>query len=195
MFEIKFGKWEVGTRPYGLKLSETEVFSDYIKATRYPAFSEPSYLGLPGKPPKEKPKLILDGFAFQVHLLGGFPPPENIPEKMKQDWEILSSLKADVIEKNGNNYTIYEIKQRLDVCTLGQLLTYKWLFEEVMQYPRNTTLVAVGDFIVPGLVQPLLNAGIRIHSRSSKWSFPPDFSASTIRAKSLIISQNYPSGR
>lgn len=195
MFQIKFDSWQVGTRPYGLKETETTIISDYIMFSRYPNFSSPDFAAGPGTTIIKKPKPILDGFAFQVHLLGGYPPPQNYPDNLKQDWEILSSLKADVIEKSGNNYKIYELKQRINVCTLGQLLTYKWLFEEVLGYPKNTQLIAVGDFIIPGLIQPLLSNGIEIHIRANKWMFPGDFSSSAIRSKSIAVSPSYPTGR
>ena len=188
MINIKFGTYQLGTRPHGLKQSEADIWSDFLRWQRA-KFTQngPDYsIGKP--PPKPPPEPTFCCFAFQVRLLGGYPPPDDFDDVMRQDWETLSSLKADVIEKQGNNYTIYELKQRLDVAVLGQLLTYKWLFEEVLEFPKTTRLVAVGNSIVPGLIQPLLSHGVRIHARDNDWMIPPDFSATAIRSASFIVS-------
>jgi len=185
MVQIKFGSFKLGTSPPGFKIIESSILNEYLLFSRYPYLSGVLFSsGEEGKKPKtELP--TLDGWAFSVSLLGGYPPPQNTPKSIALDWEKLSSLKADAIEKTGNNYTIYEIKDTASSGSLGQLLTYKWLFEEVLLYPKNTSLVLVCNFIIPGLVQPLLSNGVRIHSKTNSWSIPQNFRASDIRAASL----------
>jgi len=194
MIEIGFAPWKFNTRPRGLKQTEVDIFEEYILATSTdPLFKSWVKHVLPTLAPGvEGP--VMGEFAFQVRLLGGNPPPEDEDVTHQSDWEILGSLKADVIQKDGDNYTIYELKQRLDISTLGQLLTYKWLFEEVFQYPRGTKLVAVGYSISPGLVQPLLSNGVQIYSRDNNWSIPNNFSASAIRYDSYKINKIHTTG-
>ena len=195
MVTIEFGPYILGNRPHGLKQSEADIFTEYLYHTdSYTTVTRTEFFG--GGEKKIITEDVANGeYAFQVNLLGGYPPPSGTPENLIKDWEIISSMKADVIIKNGNNYQIVELKQRLDVCVLGQLLTYKFLFEDVLGYPKTTQLVAVGDFIVPGLVQPLLSNNIRIHSKADNWFFPPNYSAIAIRSASLQSPQFIPVGR
>jgi len=188
MFEIKFKPWEIGTRPRGLKETEVKIFSDFMlwKEGIKGFYLSDEGTWRPSKPPQSM--ITKCCYAFQVYLLGGFPPPDTDDVAFAKDWEKITSLKADVIEKKGSIYTIYELKQRIDVAVLGQLLTYRWLFEEVFLYPKGTQLVAVGDFIVPGLIQPLLDNGIRVHVREFNWLIPSKYSAIDIRRESINIS-------
>lgn len=194
MVNIQFGTYAIGTRPKGLKQSEADIWRDFVLSGKYDLPGNIKSI-LTALPITKLSQFPFGEFAFQVHLLGGYPPPPDGQTNFQQDWELLTSLKADVIEKNGNNYTIYELKQRLEVSVLGQLLTYKWLFEEVLQYPKNTRLVAIGNSITPGIVQPLISNGIQIYVKDYNYGIPPNTSATAIRAQSLLISQPFNSGR
>lgn len=160
MNPVTFSRWSLGRIPRGFSREEAFIFEDFLISK-----------GLLG-----------ELMAFQVPLHGGNFPGHEFDAVTLRQWDYLTSYKADVIMKIGSTYTIYEIKGILDSSALGQLLTYRWLFENVLGFPSGTFLGAVAVDSSVGAIQPLIDNGIRVHLRRYNWNQPTNFSAAFIRS-------------
>lgn len=168
MDPIVFTRWSMGNIPRGFTRVEAFIFEAFLIQKR----------------------LLGELMAFQVPLHGGNFPGYEYNVQLRNQWDYLTSYKADVIMKIGSTYTIYEIKDILDSSALGQLITYKYLFEKVIGYPSGTFLAVVAVDSSIGAIQPLIDHGIQVHLRRYSWNPPPIFSAAFIRSKIDYHSQS-----
>ena len=71
-----------------------------------------------------------DSVDFDVRVGEGIKMPEETPENMKLDAKVLTQKKIDVVGYNDDKITIIEVKPRAGTSALGQLISYKTLYEK-----------------------------------------------------------------
>jgi len=79
---------------------------------------------------------------YDVHVGSGIETPEEPESKPAQQWKDLTRKRIDVVGWNINFATIVEVKKRVGLPTLGQVLGYRFL------YQRENP----GTFLSPSLI-------------------------------------------
>lgn len=80
---------------------------------------------------------------YDVHVGSGTETPEDWLESSKQYWSKMTKKRIDVIGWKGNFATIIEVKNRVGLHTLGQILGYRFLYHR-----ENPEIVLLPSLIV-----------------------------------------------
>ena len=88
-----------------------------------------------------------DTVDYDVHIGSGIMPPEDQPTSDDIQWQALTQKRIDVIGWKDNLPTIVEVKYRVSLETLGQLLGYQVLYSEQFPEYQNVPLLCVCAFI------------------------------------------------
>ncbi len=86
---------------------------------------------------------LFDTVDYDIHVGSGILPLDETNEKMTEQWRQLTRKRIDVIGYKNGIPTIIEVKNRVDLGTLGQVLGYRFLFS--LEHPSLslTTLIVV----------------------------------------------------
>lgn len=79
---------------------------------------------------------------YDIHVGSGIEPLEEPESKPAQQWKDLTRKRIDVVGWKINFATIIEVKKRVGLPTLGQILGYRFLYHR--QNP--------GTFLLPSLI-------------------------------------------
>ena len=74
-----------------------------------------------------------DTVDYDVHVGSGISPTPETPIADSQQWRNLTRKRIDVIAWKNDSPTIIEVKRRVGLDTLGQILGYKFLYQR--QHP------------------------------------------------------------
>jgi hypothetical protein len=69
-----------------------------------------------------------DTVDYDVHVGSGIETPEEPESKPAQQWKDLTRKRIDVIGWQQDFATIIEVKKRVGLATLGQVLGYRFLY-------------------------------------------------------------------
>lgn len=102
------------------------------------------------------------GVDYDVRVGPGLPVDPTAPASMQRDWLLITQLRIDAVVYFPDRTWIVEIKPRLLVSALGQLLAYGYYWSRQFggQYPM--TLVAMVGQTDPQLQPVLESYGIRV---------------------------------
>lgn len=70
---------------------------------------------------------------YDIHVGSGIQTLPDLDEKISEHWRNLTRKRIDVIAWKDNLPTIIEVKRRVGLDTLGQILGYKFLYQR--QHP------------------------------------------------------------
>ncbi len=73
---------------------------------------------------------------YDIHVGSGIETPPDTDERMSEQWRYLTSKRIDVIGWKNGLPTIVEIKHRVGLDTLGQILGYRFLY--LKEHPEIT---------------------------------------------------------
>ncbi|HDY88601.1 hypothetical protein LCGC14_2889130 [marine sediment metagenome] len=96
---------------------------------------------------KEKPGFF-DEVEYDVHVGEGMSMPDNWDDKDMKWAKELTQKRIDVIGFRGNEIILVEIKRRVNLATLGQVLGYKFLYEReenLVGKTKSIVIAAVAD--------------------------------------------------
>lgn len=68
-----------------------------------------------------------ESFEYNVRVGQGIRAPAYFTEAEKEQWKALTQKRVDVVAERSNQTWIFEIQERADLRTLGQLLGYRHL--------------------------------------------------------------------
>lgn len=74
-----------------------------------------------------------DTVDYDVHVGSGIETPEEPESKPAKQWKDLTRKRIDVVGWNRDFATIIEVKKRVGLPTLGQVLGYRYLYRR--EYP------------------------------------------------------------
>lgn len=69
-----------------------------------------------------------DTVDYDVHVGSGIESPEEVDTKSAEQWKDLTRKRIDAVGWNNNLPTIIEVKKRVGLPTLGQVLGYRFLY-------------------------------------------------------------------
>lgn len=69
-----------------------------------------------------------DTVDYDVHVGSGIETPEEPESKPAEQWRDLTRKRIDVVAWKGDFATIIEVKKRVGLATLGQVLGYRFLY-------------------------------------------------------------------
>lgn len=84
-----------------------------------------------------------DSIEFEVRLGEGGEPYAGMPPDLAEQYKHLTQKRADAIAYSGEYAVIIEVKQRLKIRDLGQLLTYRWLYINTHPAAHEPRMLAI----------------------------------------------------
>jgi len=97
-------------------------------------------------------------------LLGGPDlDPEEEQDPMKRMWRALTSKRADAIVELETTVWLIEVSAYPGMRALGQLLTYKTLWDQDPKIDKKTIMVLVADQIDPDVRLSYRPAGVELY--------------------------------
>jgi len=90
-----------------------------------------------------------DSVDYDWRVGQGMALQESWEDTIKRMATMITQKRIDVIGWNGEVPTIIEVKKNVNTGTLGQILTYQYLFErEFPHFPKPSLLVVCGQMDV-----------------------------------------------
>ncbi len=99
---------------------------------------------------------------YDVHVAGNRQPPDGHSTSIKRDWSALTSKRIDVVGYRYDEVWIIEVKRHALWSAVGQLLTYRMLWEAQWTDPRPTRMVLVCETVDQDLMVTLTAHGITV---------------------------------
>jgi len=96
---------------------------------------------------KENPGFFQE-VEYDVHVGEGMTMPDNWSEKDLSWAQHLTQKRIDVVGFRGDEIVLVEVKRRVDLATLGQVLGYKFLYERkenLVGKTKSVVIAAVAD--------------------------------------------------
>jgi hypothetical protein len=88
---------------------------------------------------------LYDEVRFQVHVGGGVDPGEAFAENMRRMYRYNSQKRMDLVAIGPWSVCLVEIKQRIELAALGQLLGYRYLWlQEHVDPLQHVEMMALG---------------------------------------------------
>jgi len=106
---------------------------------------------------------LYDYVEFQAHVGGGIDPGPDYEVSMRRMYRHNSQKRIDVLARGPMGVTIVEIKHRIDLAQLGQLIGYRWLWVHEHDAPaEHVELVAVGFLALEDVAHAMRANGVRL---------------------------------
>ena len=105
---------------------------------------------------KEKPDFFQE-VEYDVHVGEGMTMPESWDDKDANWAKHLTQKRIDVVGFRGDEIVLVEVKRRVDLATLGQVLGYKFFYE------REKNLVGKTKSIVIAAVADVDDRDVLVH--------------------------------
>jgi len=99
-------------------------------------------------------------FDYDFKVGEGTDPGPEVPENYRQDFIELSKKRIDAVGYQDNGVSIFEVKPRAGTQALGQLITYKSLYEKKFPSTKIVEVAVVCSFISPEEVALYKSFGI-----------------------------------
>jgi hypothetical protein len=104
----------------------------------------------------------LDAVSFNVGLGNGVQIPAGTDPSTAAAALAGSQKRADIVATMGNQVTIVEVKPRLYLGTLGQLLGYQLLYHLEHPQVQRINLVAIARNATPDATEIMLAHGVHV---------------------------------
>ena len=99
-------------------------------------------------------------FYYNVYVDGQLPTNPNIPEKLKEGWWKSTAKRIDAIGEKENEIVIIEITTRPGFRAIGQILTYRYLWNKDPLIRKPVRNLLVGHMLDDDLEAVLSEMGI-----------------------------------
>jgi len=95
--------------------------------------------------------LVFENITYDLHLGAGVLPLPGDPEYMKRLLSAVTKKRVDALGETRDNIWIFEIKPRISMSALGQLVTYFELYQDEHRPVKPVQLAAVGEREAPDI--------------------------------------------
>jgi len=89
--------------------------------------------------------------TYDLHLGFGVLPLPSDPEYMKRLLSAVTKKRVDAIGETKTDIWIFEVKPRISMSALGQLVTYFELFQHEVRPVKPVMLAAIGEREAPDI--------------------------------------------
>lgn len=95
--------------------------------------------------------LVFERITYDLHLGAGVLPSPGDPDYMRRLLSAVTKKRVDALGETIDNIYIFEVKPRISMSALGQLVTYFELYEQEFHPVKPVTLVAIGEREAPDI--------------------------------------------
>ncbi|MBA7560732.1 hypothetical protein ES708_02363 [subsurface metagenome] len=95
--------------------------------------------------------LVFEKITYDLHLGSGVLPVPSDPEYMKRLLSAVTKKRVDALGETGDNIWIFEVKPRISMSALGQLVTYFELYQEEHRPVKPVILASIGEREAPDI--------------------------------------------
>jgi hypothetical protein len=101
-------------------------------------------------------------FDYDLRIGNGITPEQDLPFEFKKDYEDLTKSRIDAVGYVNKTATIFEVKQRANLASIGQLLGYHILFNKSFPQFSVDDLILVCESATLEIQQVIEKNGIQI---------------------------------
>ncbi len=112
-----------------------------------------------------------DRFDYNVRIGTGVDPGPAFPDNIRKMAIAIRSLRLDAVGWKGDTPTIFEVKRRAGPENVGQLLTYRAVWEAQQLSAAVPTLVLVASDVVAHILPIVQQSGIQLVIVPTDFSF------------------------
>lgn len=106
---------------------------------------------------------LYDSVEFQAHVGGGIDCGPSFAENIRRMYRHNSQKRIDALARGPFGVTIVEIKHKLDLAQLGQLIGYRWLWVHEHNDPAEyVELIALGFECLEDVAHVMRANGVRL---------------------------------
>jgi hypothetical protein len=95
--------------------------------------------------------LEFENITYDLHLGAGVLPLPGDPEYMRRLLSAVTKKRVDALGETKEDIWIFEIKPRISMSALGQLVTYFELYQEEYRPVKPVMLAAIGEREAPDI--------------------------------------------
>ena len=99
----------------------------------------------------ETTDLEFESITYDVHLGIGVLPLPSDPDYMRRLLSAVTKKRVDAIGETSECIWIFEVKPRISMSALGQLITYFELYHEEYRPVKSVMLAAIGEREAPDI--------------------------------------------
>jgi hypothetical protein len=99
----------------------------------------------------ETTDLIFENVIYDTHLGTGTLPLPSDPEYMRRLLSAVTKKRVDAIGETVEDIWIFEVKPRISMSALGQLVTYFELYQTEYRPVKSVMLAAIGEREAPDI--------------------------------------------
>jgi len=137
------------------------AFSDLLRCERLPGLNK--YEDVLARRWLSDWHQFYDTVEFQAHVGGGIDPGPAWDETLRRMYRHNSQKRIDALARGPFGVTIVEIKHKLDLAQLGQLIGYRWLWVHEHNNPaEHVELVALGFTALEDVAHAMRANGVRL---------------------------------
>lgn len=103
-----------------------------------------------------------DRIDFEVRLGDGGTPDPSLSPEHAAEWRELTKKRADAIAYVGEYAVIIEVKTRLNIRDVGQLLSYRWFYLKTFPARPAPRMLAIAQRGDPDVIESLRVHGIDV---------------------------------
>jgi len=103
-----------------------------------------------------------DAIDFNVRLGEGQQLGEEYSPETRRMAQLVTQLRADLVARRASEVTLIEVKVRVGLPVIGQLIGYRHLWNQAHPEAPVTRLLAIGRSVVAGLEGVLAAAGVEV---------------------------------
>jgi hypothetical protein len=95
--------------------------------------------------------LVFENITYDLHLGAGVLPLPSDPEYMRRLLSAVTKKRVDALGETEGDIWIFEVKPRISMSALGQLVTYFELYQQEFRPVKPVFLAAVGEREAPDI--------------------------------------------
>lgn len=103
-----------------------------------------------------------DAVIYNLHVGEGAPIPPGAPEEIARDFKLLTQYKIDVVAFKGDRTYIIEVKPYAGTTAIGQVLSYKKLYQQYIDPSADPIMMIITDQLRPDTQTLTDQMGIRL---------------------------------
>ena len=95
--------------------------------------------------------LVFEKITYDLHLGAGVLPLPTDPDYMRHLLSAVTKKRVDAVGETREDIWIFEVKPRISMSALGQLVTYFELYQEEYRPLKPLMLAAIGEREAPDI--------------------------------------------
>lgn len=146
----------------GMAPREILVFKNWLRANEaeYSIGQAPAVISLPG--PQGNPVLLSIPFDYNFRIGNGYDPGPTWPPEQRQNAILNSMKRIDAIAYREFKVNLIEVKDRAMLSAIGQLVSYRQLWQRDFPTTPIEQLILVANRVDPDTIHSAQSNGIRV---------------------------------